>query len=175
MLQCIGLSVIPLGTSHAAEALSREYQIKGAYLYKLADYVEWPASAFASPASPLTICVIGDDPFGLALEAVTAGERAAGHPISIRRLPAPEPSVCHVAYFSATQGEALSRALSVFDGKPVLTITDGIGEGTRRGIINFVLRDDRVRFDIDERAASEVGLSISSKLLSLAVSVRRSQ
>ncbi|MGE3332005.1 MAG: YfiR family protein [Rhodospirillaceae bacterium] len=161
--------------AYGADPLTREYQIKGAYLYKLADYVEWPAAAFASPASPLTICVVGRDPFGGALDQVTAGERVAGHVIEIKRLAAADPSVCHVAYFSGPTGAVLDTQLAGYDGKSVLTITDGIGEGARRGIINFVLRDDRVRFEIDEQAASDVKLAISSKLLSLATTVRRSR
>jgi len=54
----------------------------------------------------------------------------------------------------------------------VLTITDGVADPAARGMINFVIVDNRVRFEIDAGGARRAGLDISSKLLSLAVSVR---
>jgi hypothetical protein len=173
MLLCIaGLLVILFGTAHAAEPLPREYQVKAAYLYKLADYVDWPASTFDAPTSPLTICVVGADPFGPALDTATEGERAAGHSIIIKRCSAPEAAAtCQVAYITAAKETASTQQLALFVGKPVLTVTDG-GGSSAHGIIDFVIRDDRVRFDIDTRLAAEGGLSISSKLLSLAGTVR---
>jgi hypothetical protein len=160
-------------TAQAAEPLSREYQIKGAYLYKLADYVEWPATAFPNPSSALMICLVGGDPFGSALDAVTAGEHVAGHAVVVKHAPTDEelPS-CHVAYLGGANNRQLARVLALFINKPVLTITDGNKEDGDRGIVNFVVRDDRVRFEIDDRSAARVGLSISSKLLNLAVAVR---
>lgn len=159
-----------------AEPSSREYAIKAAFLYKFADYIEWPASAFASAGSPLSICVIGEDPFGAALDSLAAGERAAGRVIAVRHLPTPEGAAnCNVAYVGARTPDELARMLAAFAGKPVLTVTDEVDEARPHGIVNFVLRDNHVRFDIDARLAADDRLAISSKLLSIAVAVRATE
>lgn len=169
VLSVAGLLVLVHGAAAGADSASREYAIKAAFLYKFADYVEWPQSAFGAPNSALTVCIIGRDPFGSVLDELAKGERIAGRDIVIRRLAAPGPSLeCQVAYVSH-QNE-LARTLDAFDDKPVLTVTDG--GAAAHGIINFVIRDNRVRFEIDTAMAATNGLAISSKLLALAAAAR---
>lgn len=146
----------------AAEPL--EYAVKAAYLAKFPFYVEWPPTAFAAPTSPLVLCVVGDDPFGSALDEAVAGQQVQGRAIAVRRLKAAaRDSGCHVAYVGAdSRAEALR-------GGAVLVVSDAPNGG---GIINFVLRDNKVRFTVDDEAAFQNGLAISSKLLSVALSVR---
>jgi hypothetical protein len=159
--------------SLAGDAASIEYAVKATYLYKLAPFVEWPAQAFPAPASPLTLCVQGEDPFGAVLDRAVAGQRLGAHPIVVRRLEAVDAgSGCQILYAGGGRRQSAADALRAVHGSAVLTVTDGARGTGARGIIHFVLKDNRVRFDIDGEAASENGLTISSKLLSLALSVR---
>lgn len=144
---------------------SLEYAVKAAYLVKIAPFVEWPSSAFSSPSAPLSICVMGADPFGNLLRRAAQGQKDGDHPIDVERIEVPDPG-CRIVYLGASQDQAYLRA---FAGRPVLTVTDGAG---RPGIVNFVLVDGHVRFEIDEDAARASGLAISSKLLSLATRVK---
>jgi len=146
----------------AAEPL--EYAVKAAYLVKFPFYVEWPAGAFASPTAPLNLCVVGDDPFGSLLDEAAAGQSVQGHPIVLRRLKAvPREGGCHIAYVGGdTRGE-LPR------GSGTLLVTDG---AATYGIIHFVVKDNRVRFAVDDEAAAQSGLAISSKLLNVAMTVK---
>jgi len=158
-----------VGFAEAEESPSLEYRVKAAFLYRFADYVNWPSSAFESASSPFTICLIGGDPFGSMLDKLAAGERLAGRPIVIKRAQSlPESSGCQVAYVGR---KVDLSTLLYLQGKPVLTVTDGVDEAGPHGIINFVLRDNRVRFDIDMGIARANGLTISSRLLSLALIV----
>jgi hypothetical protein len=152
-----------------AEDLERA--IKAAYLVKFGGFVEWPDSAFASPASPLVICVAGGQPFGALLDRAARGQSAGRHPIEIRVLQAvTRGSGCHML-FAADASAAY--ALAAVQGEPVLTVTDLPRTAPRKGIINFVVDDNRVRFEIDARAAAEAGLRISSQLMALAVNTPR--
>jgi hypothetical protein len=146
----------------AAEPL--EYAVKAAYLAKFPFYVEWPPTAFAAPTSPLQLCIVGDDPFGSAIDEAVAGQQVQGRAITVQRMKTfTRDAGCHIAYVgSDTRPEALR-------GSTVLVVSDAPNGG---GIINFVLRDNRVRFTVDDEAAFQNGLSISSKLLSVALSVR---
>jgi hypothetical protein len=148
---------------------SLEYAVKAAYLAKIAPFIEWPADAFASGTAPLNICVVGSDPFGAVLDRAAAGQQDNGHAIQVRRVAAPEPG-CQIVYLqgNAEQEPSFAAALK---GKPIVTVTDGAPR-TRAGIINFVIVENHVRFEIDDSAAIAAGLRISSKLLQLATNVR---
>jgi len=157
----------------AAAAPSLEYAVKANYLYKFAPFVEWPSRVFAQPTTPLTLCVLGEDPFGAALDEAVRGQTFNGRPIAVRRLTAVEPDLsCHILFVSRPASPAGADALKRAAGEPVLTVTDG-GPPGEASVIQFVTEDGHVRFDIDEAAARAGGLGISSKLLGLAISHRR--
>lgn len=162
-------ALVPHGTARA-ESGSIENAVKATYLYKFAPFVEWPPSAFASASSPLQLCILGRDPFGTSLDQAVSGQRVAGHPVAVRRLERVSAvSGCHILYVGASRSQA-AEALQAVRGAPVLTVADS---GQVSGaIISFVVKDNRVRFDIDASAAAANRVTISSKLLSLATSIR---
>jgi hypothetical protein len=166
LMQCTG------PRSYAADAGALEYAVKANFLYKFGDYITWPPQALGPANGPVTICVAGSDPFGTMLDEAVAGEVVAQRPIFVKRLATVTPDAgCHILYIGPSPSQSIAAALQAVAGQPVLTITDSAFEDT--GIINFLIRDNRVRFSIDQQAAAAGGLEISSKLLSLAVTVRR--
>jgi len=162
--------VAGLSVASAAD-VPLEYAVKASYLYKFAPFVQWPSKAFSSADDPFTICLIGKDPFGHMLDDVVHGQRVGGRAISVRRIEGIKPgTTCHILFAGA--GEAADEALQAVAGQPVLTVTDR-SHGVTGGMIQFVMTAGRVRFMIDQGAAQESGIEISSKLLGLAVSVAR--
>jgi hypothetical protein len=147
--------------AHADAAL--EYAVKAAYLTKFIPFITWP------DAAGFSICVLGNDPFSGKLEQAASGARIGDHAVSVRHVTAPDPT-CQIEFLGVndTGGEAAIEALR---GKPVVTVTDS--DVKTRGVISFVIADNHVRFDIDDAAAAQNGLSISSKLLGLARAVKQ--
>jgi hypothetical protein len=148
-----------------------EYTVKAAYLTKFVPFIEWPDAVFASAAAPVTICIVGEDPFGATLDTAAA-VAAGGRKLAVRRIPeanAETGTECQIVYVSDSQ--AGYDAVDALRDKPVITVTESTMRA--RGIINFLTLDNHVRFDIDEAAAEKNGVHISSKLLSLAHSVTR--
>ncbi len=144
--------------------------VKATYLYKLPAFVAWPNDAFASPPAAFTLCVVGNDPFGDLLDKAVTGQRLTDRPVRVLRVEtATHESPCQLMYITGGQ-QTVPQALQAVAGTPVLTVTDSAPEGSK-GIVNFVLRDNHVRLEIDQAAASRSRLDISSKLLSVAVSV----
>jgi hypothetical protein len=149
-----------------------EYAVKATYLHKFAPFVEWPSPAAEFPDGNFTVCVVGGDPLGSLLDRAVNGQNVAGRPIVVRRLARVTGNPgCSVMYVIGSAAQSVADALAAVRGMPVLTVTDGASDPAAEGIINFVIADDRVRFDIDNTAAVADGLTISSKLLSLAVHV----
>jgi len=161
MMLALWLAAAGVGAS-AAEPL--EASVKAAYLAKFAFYVDWPPAAFAGPTAPIVLCIVGDDAFGALVEEATAGQAVQGRAIAVKRLKAiSRESGCHIAYVGA------EARLEAVKGSPVLLVTDALGGN---GMINFVLRDNRVRFTVDDDLAAQFGLGISSKLLNVALAVK---
>jgi hypothetical protein len=163
----------PLGSARADDAAALALAVKAAFLYKFEPFVTWPARAFPAPDSPFTLCVLGDDPFGDLLDRAVNGQQTAGRRIVVVRLKTMTPGTyCHLLYISGGDAAAAQRAEAALAAEPTLTVTDSIVDASAKGMINFVIADNRVRFEIDDAAAKRTGLQISSKLLSLAVAVK---
>lgn len=167
-------ALLAAGSARAKQpARSPELPIKAAFLYKFGGFVDWPPRAFAGAQSPLVVCVIGRDPFGEALDQVARGRTAGERPVAVRRFEAlTAETPCHIAYLGGGLRQSVAEALAAADGAPVLTVTDE-DRGAARGAVHFVSTGGRVRFHIDDAKAQRRGLQISSKLLNLALSVRR--
>ena len=170
ILLALAITAAVLGAADRAGAEDLELAVKAAYLYKLAPFVDWPPDALESATSPFYLCVVGRDPFGGLLDRAVAGQAVDGRPIVVRRMSVVDRMVrCHLAYLGGSPGQSVKQELHAFQGAPVLTVTDGAASA---GIVDFVLHDGRVRFRIDNDEAKASRLSISSKVLSLALSVK---
>lgn len=172
----ISAIVLALGLA-AAPALGQgpplELAVKAAYLAKFAPFVVWPRASFAAPNAPLVLCVQGDDPFDGMLDRLTTGETVGAHPVIVRRLQRLDAdSGCQIVYLAGSSAQSAAAALKAVDGLPVLTVTDAEAGGGK-GIVHLVLIGGRVRFMIDAEKAAQSHLGVSSKLLALAVEVRR--
>jgi hypothetical protein len=155
-----------------AYAQASETAVKAAFLPRFARYINWPPGQRPGAGQPFVLCVIGGDSFGGLLDKAAAGQSADGHRITVRRLSsATSATGCHIAFVSGTRTQPTGQMLAAIGKKPVLTVTDA-NAGGQRGIIHFSIVRDRVRFFIDEAQAAERGLTVSSRLLALAVGVK---
>ena len=167
------LTAVLLAGSVPAMSAVTESDVKAAFLPRFARYVDWPASALPGGSAPMTLCVIGADPFGDGLDSAARGQSIGGKRLVVRRVgSASGAGGWQIAYVAGTNSESVGQTLVALRGKPILTVTDE-RNGSARGIIHFVVVDGRVRFAIDEADAARRGLSISSRLLALAVSVKQ--
>jgi hypothetical protein len=150
--------------------LPTEMAVKATYLYKFVPFVTWPASAFPAANANFSICVVGNDALADSLAHVLAGQRNGDRPIAVRKPVVPDVG-CQVLYVPGSDERQVLAALDAVRGKPVLTVTELPAKSTVHGVIAFVTLEDRVRFSIDAAEATHDGLTVSSRLLSLAVSV----
>lgn len=150
-----------------------EYQVKAAFVYNFAKFVEWPPEEFKTPKDPILVCVLGHNPFGTSLEDVIRGKTIEGRGFAFRQVANVEQAdACQILFVSSEDGKrfrALARSLKTAG---ILTVGEMQGFAADGGIINFKLDGDRVRFEINVDAAEHAQLHISSKLLNLAQIVK---
>jgi hypothetical protein len=162
LLSCLRCSAQPNQPS--------EYQIKAAFLFNFAKFVQWPASALPDPASPVVIGVLGRNDFGDALEQTLHGKSIDTHPVLLKVFhTVAEVTNCQVLFISTSEKGRLDKTLGGLQGMNVLTVGEMDEFISAGGMVNFVIQDNRIRFEINNDAAEKAGLKISSKLLSLAI------
>ena len=146
-----------------------EYRVKAAFLYNFAKFVDWPPRSFDSPTAPISICVLGENPFGRALEEAVAGKTLGGRGFLVRPVAeVQQASQCHILFVSSSERKRLQSVLAGLRASAVLTVGDTPGFAGKGGVVNFKLEDGAVHFEINVEAAKEKNLQISSKLLRLA-------
>lgn len=153
--------------AHAAADGFLEYQVKAAFLLNFTKFIEWPPTAFEPADSPFAICVLGEDPFGAALDQIVAGEAVSGRKVTVQRMKAaPPPKSCQVL-FTAKADKQIAKVLAEL-GPGVLTVGEGEEFIRQGGMVAFTLANHRVQFEIHPSVAETAGLKISSKLLTVA-------
>ena len=170
----LALLVTALGTAGPtgkAVAAPNEYEVKAAFLYNFAKFTAWPSPS-GQAEDVFTICILGDDPFGPALDLLK-GKPVDGRPVEVHRLTEPaEIGRCRMAFVGPPHARDIGSLAEKLRDQPVLTIGDGPGFVRSGGMIGFVLSDGRVRFEISPGRISPTGLTVSSQLLKLAIIVR---
>ena len=168
-----GLVVIGLLGTHLrqvqADSLTiKEYQVKAAFLYNFAKFIQWPANAFPDEYTPICIGTLGHDPFGAVLDGLAA-KTVQGRPLEIRRFARIQDiDFCHILFINPAEHEQLFVLLATLEGRSMLTVSEIDQFAQAGGMVNFVVRDKKIRFEINPLSAEQAGLKISSKLLQLA-------
>jgi len=153
-----------------ASAQLSEYTIKAAFLERFTRFIEWPEeSAIVDTSKPFILGVIGENPFGAILEEIYSTQKIRNKKVEIRYISdTNEIPECHLLFISKSEEKALSKILSFAKEKPILTISDTKGFAEKGVLINFSFSENKIRFEINESAVRDSGLSISYLLLRVA-------
>ncbi|HEY6769095.1 MAG TPA: YfiR family protein [Candidatus Sulfotelmatobacter sp.] len=158
-------------SSPAQNARPTESQVKAAYLYNFGKFVRWQVERIAKSDS-LELCILGKDPFGPILDSTVEGQSIDGRKITVRRVANVSESMqCSILFISASEEGRLGGILSAAQRFGTLTVSDIPHFADRGGVIGFVLREDRIRFEVNRGAAEQSHLTLSSELLKVASKV----
>lgn len=146
-------------------------QVKAAYLFNFARFIQWPRASAAQETGTFTLCIVGDPQVSEALSGAQ-GEDINGRVLAVATLDdAHATTQCRMIFISNVS-KKMEKAL--FDGakdQPILTVTDARADPSGEGIISLVLLDGRLRFRVNQSAALRAGLHIPAQVLNLAVDV----
>jgi len=167
-LLAILLPILSVWSSIAMSAAIGEYQIKAAFLYNFAKFVDWPPDDTGQEKTEFKIGIIGDDPFGTDIDVID-NKHVRGMPLKIFRADSLNAlGDCQIIFLSASIEDELKAILAQMQDRSVLTVSDTNGFAHRGVIINLIKVNNKIRFEINAAAAERAGLKISSHLLRLA-------
>jgi hypothetical protein len=159
-------------SAYTQTASLSEYQVKAAFLYHFAQFVDWPPEALKDASGPLTYCTIGEDPFHGALDAALNGKAVGAHSLQVRHVKQiPDAQGCQVLFIGEKEKKELAAVLSALHGNSLLIVGESEHFAQEGGTIGFSLEENKIGFEINLDAAAKAKLKISSKLLALAKNV----
>ncbi len=154
-----------------AQSKPSEYEVKAAYIYNFGRFVTWPVGT-ADQGNAFAVCVLGEDPFGPALDLILTGKMLDSKPVVTKRISKPQDATgCRILFIHSVQGSRLQDILKLLNQSAVLTVSDMPDFSQRGGMIQFVRDDNRIRFEINLRSTTSAGLTLSSELLKVASNV----
>jgi hypothetical protein len=157
------------GYDVGAQPVSREYQLKAAFVYNFAQFTDWPEDVLADTSQPFVIGVLGANYFGGALEEVVRGETVRGHKLHVEYYHAVEEiRTCHILFISQSEDRRLEKILAVLKGKPILTVSDIDKSAIRGAMVRFITENNKLRFRVNVDSLAACHLTMSSKLLRVA-------
>lgn len=165
------LALLVYGVMPASPQAPLEHHVKAAFLLNFIKFVEWPPDEFPDADSPISICIVGEDPFGPAIDEIVEGEVVGSRKLTVHRVAAPQPKECQVVFIGRSDKDSAKALAGV--GPGVLTVGEGESFLRGGGIIAFVIENRRVRFNVNQTAARNAKLRLSSKLLSVAKVVEK--
>ena len=147
--------------------VSKEYQLKAVLLWRLAQFTQWPSDAFESSDSPVVICVLGENPFGDALEAAVLGETAHGRRLAVQRHRSVDQiRGCHMLFITGAGPRQAKEITAALAGRSVLTVADGDGlPSSYDAMIQFVIEENKIKLRINPKAAAAARLVLDPRLL----------
>lgn len=157
------------GAQGVVDAAVAERRVKAAYLYRFAGYVAWPEDVFAAPDAALQIGVWGNDDLADDLARLVVNRTVNGRRVEVRRLKDGSPPVSlHVLFVSRERAGRLNEVLASFQPRGILTVTEWPGALKQGSVINFVMNDSQIRFELSLDVADRHELKLSSRLVAVA-------
>jgi YfiR/HmsC-like len=162
-------------TAHAGmPAGYPEYQVKAAWMLNFTRFVDWPANAFATRDAPCIVGILGKDPpFGSELAAAFASKTIRGRRFELQHVQRESDTArCHMLFIPASERRTWRELQSRLGKMPVLTIGEAEGFLDLGSIINFVIQDGAIAFEIDLGNAQKAGLKFDANVLKIAARVK---
>jgi hypothetical protein len=166
------LSVGFCASTLMAQTTAKEYRIKAAFLFNFAHYVEWPADTFKDADSPLTYCIVGDDPFEGVLDQSLNAKSVGTRPLRVQHLKPPEHfQGCQIVFIGTNEKKRITAILETLKQSPILVVGESNHFIQQGGTVGFLSEENTVRFEVNLDAAQRARLNISATLLSVAKTV----
>ena len=152
---------------NAITAQEINYKVHSMFMYHFTKHVDWPES---KKSGDFIIGVLGNSPISSELESIAASKKAGNQTIVIKKLDSDADALnCHIVFISANKSGNLEDVISVIGNKPVLIVTEKNGLGKKGSCLNFIIHEDKLKFEINKPSIESKGMKISGDLLKLGI------
>jgi len=145
-----------------------EYRVKAALVLNFARFTEWPVSTInIDSKQSIHFCVIGNSEVEEAFAEIDNKSVGEWH-VEIRNIDdLPELKNCHLVYVGYSEKRRLPEVFAAIEDQPVLTIGEMDEFTSLGGMINLVIQERKIGFQVNLDAANNANLRISARVLKL--------
>ena len=154
------LSILNLGQA-------QNYKLHSLFIFSFTRYVQWPD---AYNEGDFEIVVLGDSPLVDELRSMAQAKKVGDRTIKVTKINSVnEIGKCHILFITPSKSAQIGEILTKVNTKPVLLVTEEPGLGAKGSIINFIIKDGKLNFELNQSAVSRQNLKVSNELSRLAI------
>jgi len=143
------------------------HEVYSMMVFNFTRYVQWPDQA---ASGEFVIGVIGNSEVYNTLNGWYSGKPRGSKTYVIKKFNnASEVTDCHVLYIDKAKSGEFDAANTKVKGKGTLVITDKNGLGEKGSAINFKTVDNKLKFELNQKAVDAANLKVSGSLSSMAI------
>ena len=140
-------------------------QAQSIFIYNFTRLIEWP-----NKDGDFVIGVLGSSELASDLEKYTTGKNVGLQKITIKKFKEVEEiGKCNIIFVSSSKTSKLPDVVSKITSSHTLIIGERRGAIDAGAAINFLMLDDKLKFELKSSNASKYGLKVNSKLESMAL------
>ncbi|RLD62286.1 MAG: YfiR family protein [Bacteroidetes bacterium] len=155
-----------------SKVFSQEIKFKAIFIYNFTKHFEWPPNA---KTGDFVIGVVGKSQLYDKLSQMTTGKKAGNQPIVVKKFRSTkELTQCHILFISEFNSgtNSMKTALAKIGNFPTLIVTEKEGMAYKNAAINFVIKDQKMQFEMNTSNIAKCGLKVSKYLQNLAIIVK---
>ena len=174
ILLSVAFGSVFAGLAMAQDSGAGEYEIKAAFLLNFARFAQWPPTALGDAPRPIVIGIVGEDPFDPQILDGLGRKSVDGRPLVIRHFKdGRDLDGCHILFVGAMKDKDLQAILEAASKKNILTVGDNAGFMSAGGMIRFLAKGDKIRFEVSPMRVESASIKLSAKLMGVAIIVRQ--
>ena len=155
-----------------AFALNSEAQVEklqAFFIYNFTKYIEWPQDY---QTGNFDILVLGNSSIDGYLKEIASTKKVGSQSIAIRKVGSVnEISKCHIIFISKEKSGELQNVISKIGSNSTLIISEKTGLANAGSAINFVIVNDKQKFELNKRNVTKYNLKINNQIDALAIIV----
>ena len=155
----VAMSLIP--------ALAQNYKMHSVFIYSFTRYVQWPD---AYNQGDFEIMVLGDSPILEELKAMAQAKKVGDRTIKVTKIKEPaEIRKCNILFVPTTKSGEITAVMEKISTQSILVVTEEPGLGLKGSDINFIIKDGKLAFELNQASVNKQGLKVSNELTRLAI------
>jgi hypothetical protein len=147
--------------------MAQNYKMHTVFIFSFTRYIQWPSTY---NGGDFEILVLGDSPIVEELKSMAQVKKVGDRSIKITKINSPsEIRKCNMLFIPAAKSEQIDEVLEKVTTQSILVVTEEPGLGAKGSNVNFILKEGKLAFELNQAAASKQGLKISNELSRLAI------
>lgn len=154
-------------TSFSTVSAQNNYKLHSLFIFSFTRYVQWPDS---HSEGDFEIVVFGDTPLTDELKAMAQSKKVGDRTIKITKVNSvSEIKKCNILFVPTSKSGSLPDVLAKVNSQPVLVVTEDSGLGAKGSNINFIIKDGKLAFELNQASVTKQNLKVSNELSRLAI------